>query len=77
MVALFGVFPSAPSAGIEGRNEIGLNFISFFPGEFDVYTMETALPKFDWEAIEEHIKATQEEEEKRVRYFTINGHSPI
>ncbi|XP_071539118.1 uncharacterized protein Schip1 isoform X2 [Panulirus ornatus] len=34
-------------------------------GEFDVYTMETAMPKIDWDAIEAHLKATKEEERRR------------
>ncbi|KAL7648583.1 UNVERIFIED_CONTAM: hypothetical protein RMT77_000489 [Armadillidium vulgare] len=34
-------------------------------GEFDVYTMETALPKIDWDAIEAHLEATREEERRR------------
>lgn len=33
--------------------------------EFDVYTMETAMPKIDWDAIEAHLKATKEEERRR------------
>ena len=36
----------------------------FVPGEFDVYTMETAMPKIDWDAIEAHLKATKEEERR-------------
>ncbi|XP_076035745.1 schwannomin interacting protein 1 isoform X2 [Oratosquilla oratoria] len=34
-------------------------------GEFDVYTMETAMPKIDWEAIEAHLRATRDEERRR------------
>ncbi|KAK7070593.1 hypothetical protein SK128_021720, partial [Halocaridina rubra] len=32
--------------------------------EFDVYTMETALPKIDWDAIEAHLKATKDAERR-------------
>ncbi|KAG7167898.1 Schwannomin-interacting protein 1-like 1, partial [Homarus americanus] len=32
--------------------------------QFDVYTMETAMPKIDWDAIEAHLKATKEEERR-------------
>lgn len=34
-------------------------------GEFDVYTMEAAMPKIDWDTIEAHLRATKEEERRR------------
>ncbi|KAF2362133.1 hypothetical protein FHG87_007108 [Trinorchestia longiramus] len=34
-------------------------------GEFDVYTMESAMPTIDWDSIEAHLEATQEEERRR------------
>lgn len=38
---------------------------------FDVYNIETALPKIDLEAIENHLKAAKEEE-RRVSFFFTN-----
>ncbi|XP_042860655.1 schwannomin-interacting protein 1-like isoform X1 [Penaeus japonicus] len=49
------------SCGSSARAKLG----SPDGGEFDVYTMETAMPKIDWDAIEAHLKATKEEERRR------------
>ncbi|XP_076751277.1 schwannomin interacting protein 1 isoform X2 [Xylocopa sonorina] len=35
------------------------------PGGFDVYNIETAMPKIDLDAIESHLKAAREEERRR------------
>ena len=35
-----------------------------FSGEFDVYNIETAMPKIDLEAIESHLKDSREEERR-------------
>ena len=35
-----------------------------FPGSFDVYNIETALPKLDLDAIENHLKAAKEAERR-------------
>lgn len=40
-------------------------FLSLLDG-FDVYNIETALPKIDWDAMETHLLAAKDEE-KRVR----------
>ncbi|XP_066254783.1 uncharacterized protein Schip1 isoform X2 [Euwallacea similis] len=34
-------------------------------GEFDIYTIETAMPHIDLEAIESHLRAAKEEEQRR------------
>jgi len=39
-----------------------------------VYNIETAMPSFDLEAIENHLKAAKEEE-KRVCIININSNS--
>ncbi|XP_066957072.1 uncharacterized protein Schip1 isoform X4 [Macrobrachium rosenbergii] len=55
--------PQAASSGLSVRDRAKLG--SPDGGEFDVYTMETAMPKIDWDAIEAHLKATKEEERRR------------
>lgn len=42
--------------------------ILFYSGGFDVYNIETAMPKIDLDAIESHLKAAREEE-RRVSLF--------
>ena len=37
---------------------------SFLLDGFDVYNLETSLPKIDWDAIENHLKSVREEERK-------------
>ena len=46
---------------------------SCFAGEFDVYTMESALPKIDWDTIEAHLQATKEEERRVSENYFITG----
>lgn len=36
----------------------------FVAGGFDVYNIETAMPKIDLDAIESHLKAAREEERR-------------
>ncbi|XP_068215079.1 uncharacterized protein Schip1 [Palaemon carinicauda] len=55
--------PQAASSCLSVRDRAKLG--SPDGGEFDVYTMETAMPKIDWDAIEAHLKATKEEERRR------------
>ncbi|XP_069164465.1 uncharacterized protein Schip1 isoform X2 [Procambarus clarkii] len=55
--------PQAASCSASSRDRAKLG--SPDGGEFDVYTMETAMPKIDWDAIEAHLKATKEEERRR------------
>ena len=35
-----------------------------YPGGFDVYNIETAMPKIDLDAIETHLRAAREEERR-------------
>ncbi len=37
-----------------------------FAGGFDVYNVETALPKIEWDTVEANLRAASDEE-KRVR----------
>lgn len=62
------------------RNNINLStylLITVIPnylivaGLFDVYNIETAMPNFDLEAIECHLKAAKEEEQRVSFFFTI------
>ena len=39
-------------------------FCLMFPGGFDVYNIETAMPKIDLDAIESHLRAAREEERR-------------
>lgn len=41
-----------------------MHLFLFITGEFDVYTMESALPTIDWDTIEAHLQATKEEERR-------------
>jgi hypothetical protein len=36
----------------------------FITGGFDVYNIETAMPKIDLDAIESHLRAAREEERR-------------
>lgn len=40
-------------------------------GGFDVYNIETAMPKIDLDAIESHLRAAREEERRVSEYFYI------
>ncbi|XP_063883303.1 schwannomin-interacting protein 1-like isoform X1 [Scylla paramamosain] len=52
---------ASPSPAARERAKLG----SPDGGEFDVYTMEAAMPKIDWDTIEAHLRATKEEERRR------------
>lgn len=50
-----------------------LNLLTFcFSGSFDVYNIETALPKLDLDAIENHLKAAKEAERRVCNFITKN-----
>lgn len=40
------------------------NLCVVFVGGFDVYNIETAMPKIDLDAIESHLRAAREEERR-------------
>ena len=44
-----------------------------FLGGFDVYNVETALPKIEWDTVESNLGAFSDEEEKRVCIYTWYG----
>ena len=43
-----------------------VKYFLFYVGGFDVYNVETALPKIEWDAVEANLRAASDEE-KRVR----------
>lgn len=46
-------------------------FFFSMEGGFDVYNIETAMPKIDLDAIESHLRAAREEERRVSEYFYI------
>lgn len=45
------------------------NFLSSISDSFDVYNIETALPKLDLDTIESHIKAAKDAERRVSKYL--------
>jgi hypothetical protein len=50
--------------------------MSTFLGGFDVYNVETALPKIEWDTVEANLRAASEEE-KRVCIYILYELEPI